>query len=220
MKEQSLKSSIITRYGLIMAVIIGLSVVGMLGSMLIAESLDSDAVRINTAGSLRMHAYKISQAMLLQDNPAMVEKLGDVGLQINAFENKLYNPALKLIGHGSGNHPLEKDYLHINTLWLSLKADILQAKTTEQVSSVQLGVNHFVSQVDDFVFHLQHGSENKVRLLRVMQGIILFSTLVTAFLALYDVLYNVVDPLRSMVQATKKIRQGDFDTQVYYEAND
>ena len=220
MKKQKLTSSIITRYGLIMAVIICLSMVGMLGSMLIAESLDSDAARINIAGSLRMQAYKVSQAMLLRDNPSMAEELGNVDLQISLFEGKFYHPALKLIGHGGDDHPLGRNYLQIDSLWLVLKNEIIQAQTSAEVSAAQLKIHHFALQINDFVFRLQHGSENKVRLLRMMEGIILFSTLITGFLALYNLHYNVVEPLRSMVHAANKIRQGDFDTQVYYEGDD
>ena len=220
MKEQTLKTSIITRYGLILGVIIGLSMIGMLGSMLIAESLDNDAENINISGSLRMQAYRISQALLLQDNPDMPEDLGNIALQITAFEDRLYKPSLKQIGYGHGDHPLEKDYLAVENLWHALKNDIIRAQTDEEISAVTLEINHFVLQVDELVFHLQQGSENKVRLLRTMEGIILFATLMTGFLALYNVFYNVVEPLRSMVHAANKIRQGNFDAQVFYEADD
>ena len=89
------RQSLINRMGLTLGAVLLLATLNMLGSFLIAESVENDAVRINLAGSLRMHLYRIAGGLLNEDradinenHPSMLED------RIVEFDERFYQPVL------------------------------------------------------------------------------------------------------------------------------
>lgn len=216
MKENTLKHSITTRYGSIMAVIIALSMTGMLSSALIAESLNKGSERISLAGDLRIQAYKIALSMQSSDEGANADKQR----QVSAFQEKLYSPKLEVLRHHSNTHPLYIASQKIDLRWEQLRPRMEQTVTKSEALLTLRDIDQLADAIDNLVAALHTESDSKIRLLRTLQGVVLFATVISVFIALYNLSTHVVDPLRSMVDVAKNIQKGQFDKRIYYNSND
>ena len=81
-------------------------------------------------------------------------------------------------------------------------------------------MDDFVAKLDTFVKLLEQDNEAKILLLRLVQGIALFMTLVLIFAAMYQLHTGVVAPLRELVELASKARGGDLSVRASHVGND
>ena len=213
--------SIIFRSGLTMGGIVLLALLSMISSVFIADSSKGDAAAINLAGSLRMQSYRIATRL---QNPVgdAASHTGEVAQEISEFERRLERLwQTGVIGPTASD--LRNQMLRtIESFWRETLKPILQASATGHFSSAAYlsQVDDFVAKLDAFVKLLEQDTEAKILLLRLVQGIALFMTLVLIFAAMYQLHTSVVAPLRELVELARKARSGDLSVRASHVGND
>lgn len=205
----ALQQPLLFRTSLVLGVILLVTIMNILASFLTAESVENDAVRINLAGSLRMQSYRIAESVLLaQTGTVSMGREHELKNEIAEFESRLYRPVL--VGHigQAGNEDLQNALSNLNSEWLQLKS-VLE-DTEKQLLYRLEEIDRFVLLIDDFVGALETQTENKFRLLRILQLVSLLITLIIVVIALVDISKNVVTPLQKLLAMASRLRSGEF----------
>ncbi len=202
--SSSASSSLIARAGQIMAIIITLGLLSMISSMLVSESLSGDAAQINRAGALRMQAVRVSRAYLIEDD-TLVSK------EIAIFEERLNHLFIGGITNSRDNPEIEAYYQRILVLWKQLLSSGIDKPAIESF-------DQFVFEVDALVTLFQQESEKKLEILRLIQGISLFSVVIVAFVVMIRLNRSIVAPLKQLVTVAEAAGKGNFDLKAEYDA--
>lgn len=211
----SFRQSLFFRAGLIMAGIVILALTSMLSSIIIAETARGDAAAINQAGSIRMQAYRL-YATLGEAPPAS----DLVAQRVARLDDDLGGAAIVSLIPNESQHPLTLRYHEVVRQWQEiLRPAMLEADGRDGQALAQQIVR-FVDEVDTFVNQLQERAESRIEMLRLVQGIALFLTLVLAFVAMYKLLTDVLPPLRDLFNVVNQARHGNFDQRTHYRNDD
>jgi two-component system nitrate/nitrite sensor histidine kinase NarX len=208
---QSGKQSLITRSGLSLGILVFISVLTMLVTFLAAENAENDAVRINVAGSLRMQSYRIAENLILNRSDLVVEKIPLPGL-LDEFERRFYQPELSHYIRASNDLELLAAYNQLESRWLLIKRDAVDID--QDMPALLAEIDAFVLSIDELVKTLEMQTESKLKLLRSLQGISMFVTIVVVLMFLLDLGTTVVAPLRRLVNMANRIRGGDFTARI------
>jgi two-component system, NarL family, nitrate/nitrite sensor histidine kinase NarX len=211
------KQSLVIRSGMALAAVMLLAVLNMLVSYLVAESSENDGVSINLAGSLRMYSYRIATAViLLRDQQVESNEKEQLQIEIENFENRLHQPLLKGKIKASNQQELTQAYINVERNWQSLKRKLYSA----DIKTVLNDVRDHVHTIDDLVKRLELNTEGKFRLLRLVQGVFLLSSICIVTIAFYHIRLRVVGPLTAMVSMAARAREGDFSKRLNSEGED
>lgn len=185
-------------------IIIGVTLVSMLGALHMADALEGDAGAINQAGSLRMHAYRL--ALTADQDPAALRE------QIKVMDAKLASASIEsaLIRHDSS----ELNQLHAQAVeqWQQTMRPLLEI--AEGAPRFRAEVPRFVAHLDEFVRTLQESSEKTLEIIRALQIGTLFVIVLIAFLLIFALNKNLVTPLRQLTAMARQISGGNFTGQV------
>lgn len=213
--------SIIFRSGLTMGGIVLLALLSMISSVFIAESSKGDAAAINLAGSLRMQSYRIATRL---QNPAgnAASHTAEAAQEIDEFERRLERLWQTGTLAPADDNPRDRMLRAIESFWRETLKPILQVSATDHPSPAAYlsQVDDFVARLDAFVKLLEQDTEAKILLLRLVQGVALFMTLVLIFAAMYQLHTGVVAPLRELVELACKARGGDLSVRASHVGND
>ncbi|WP_250655687.1 type IV pili methyl-accepting chemotaxis transducer N-terminal domain-containing protein [Alkalimarinus coralli] len=212
------KGSLVRRAMWGWAGIIVLVLISMAASLIIIQSTEGDAERINVAGSLRMQSYRISQVVLrvnhgLQKTESSLEK------ELNEFDRRVETPILaELLDLPPSN--LERQSLEsVLREWSELKTR-LRVHAEDDELPLLAEIDRFASGIDKMVGLFQAHTDLKIEQLRYIHGVSISLVIVIAFLALLDLFRTVVIPLRELVNAADKAKHGDLSARVDYLKND
>ena len=213
--------SIILRSGLTMGGIVLLALFSMAGSMFIAESSKGDAAAINLAGSLRMQSYRIATRLRYPAGSNTTDHERVVNEEIRAFERRLtelwQTGAISL----TADDPRHQTLKAIETFWQATLRPVLETSIAASAPAAYLrAVDDFVIKLDAFVKLLEQDTEAKMLLLRLVQGLALFMTLVLVLIAMYQLHTGVVTPLRDLVALAHRARRGDLSVRARHVGND
>ncbi|NVK21784.1 MAG: type IV pili methyl-accepting chemotaxis transducer N-terminal domain-containing protein [Kangiellaceae bacterium] len=204
--------SLVARAGMVMAIIVALAMASLMSSMFVSESLDGDAAQINIAGSLRMQSIRLSRALTAEQNDLIIYEAPTANDEIIEFERRLQ----LLLNHGlisqSSNQTVTSIHHLLEKQWKDIKEKVNQ-KPVIFKNEYSL-IDEFVETIDHLVMTLQHDSEQKIKILRMIQGGALFLTLLTAFIALYRINKTIVQPMNNLVSVAKQAGKGDFSVKV------
>jgi len=203
--------SLVFRTGLMLAAIVLLALVSIVASVVVADRLEGDAEAINVAGSLRMQSYRIG---LLIDEPAPV-----LAAAVADFEHRLHATALRQAVDRGSDAALHQAFAALQLRWLRDMKPLLQSTPVARDTYLQR-VNEFVADADHFVRRLQYASEDKIRTLRIVQGLTMFLTLALVFGAMYGLNADVISPLYELVAAARAAGRGDFSHRVEHTTED
>ncbi|GAA5216637.1 nitrate/nitrite two-component system sensor histidine kinase NarQ [Corallincola platygyrae] len=165
----------------------------------------SDARAINVSGSLRMQNYRMAYAIETEAPEAEIRE------KIAAFESSLFEPALGKLLDRNTPPKLKRKYQAIVDEWAQLKTHL---QTPEERHAYLSQVKSFVDRIDKLVFLLQSHLEDKVAMLVLFEAICLLVLLATAGFAIRFVSHQVVHPLKLLMTAAQKVKQGDFSSVV------
>lgn len=213
------RRSLVVRVGVLMAAITLLSVLTMIGSAVIAHTARGDAAAINASGTLRMQAYRIATLMSAPGGDSWTE-LRD---RVAEFEATLYGEAVTGAVPGADFNPVHQQYVRVRRLWNEQMRPAIEAyRTTPEAATTEYvtAVAAFVARVDTLVNALQRQAEDKVQLLRVVQGTALFMTLGLVFFAMYKLLIDVMPPFRDLMRVADEARKGNFSARTSYRGSD
>ncbi|MBL4942187.1 MAG: type IV pili methyl-accepting chemotaxis transducer N-terminal domain-containing protein [Colwellia sp.] len=207
-------SSLIARAGQIMAVIITLGLISMISSMLVTESLNGDAAKINDAGALRMQAIRVSRAYYEDKSVNKTQ----IQAEIDDFNRRL--STLSLGQHVDQKDPsaVARQYQDILNLWQQANEQplTLVSLSTQQLTQQSKSYDRFVIQLNKLVSLLQLESEKKLSLLRLIQGLTLLLVIAVASFVLIKLNRMIIIPLTNLVEVAKQVGKGNFEV----KAND
>jgi len=212
------KGSLVRRAMWGWAGIILLVLISMAASLIITQSTEGDAERINVAGSLRMQSYRISQ-IVLRVNHNLKKTEEELLGEISEFDRRIKTPILtELLGLSVENQ--ERQALEsVLDEWRELKARLLKHSLADELTL--LGeIDQFVAGIDSMVGLFQAQTDLKIEQLRYIHGVSISIVIFIAFFALLDLFRTVVLPLRELVSAADKARHGDLSVRVDYLKND
>lgn len=211
------KRSLLAQLGVVLGVIVALALLGLLSSVIVAQTAAGDAAAINHAGTLRMQAWRL--ASLLQDD-APTEA---IEAALERFSDDLEAPTLTAVLPDPEGHPVRATYTEVSERW----ADALQPLArrahdgeAQAVDAYLQAVGPFVARVDQLVSSLEREAEAKIQLLRTLQGAALFATLLLVFYAMYRLSTQVLPPLRELLAAVERVRGGDLAARTRYREDD
>lgn len=198
--------------------IIMLVLLSMAASLIITQSTDGDAERINVAGSLRMQSYRISQ-IVLRVNHGVEKTERELMYELEEFDRRIETPILaellSLDSESSERQALESVMLE----WQALKSHLIEFRQLDELM-LMAEIEQFVVGIDNMVGLFQEQTDLKIEQLRLIHGISISLVIIIALLALVDLYRTVVLPLRELVSAADRARHGQLSARVKYVKND
>ncbi len=220
-----LKESLLLRLAVAMATITVLAVMGMASSVILAEMMKGEAAAINQSGSLRMQSYRIGTRLLaVKQVPSAYEE--NLRREIDEFEERLTSPRLVDILPSKPTSVLRAAYNQVVIEWGRNMRPLLMASLQDPPQSAAKEthalrhLDNFVAQVDRMVKLLEDDAESKIFLLRMIQGVSLFFTLVVVYLTMYLMHSDILVPLRDLLDCAEHARRGDFSARVQHTSED
>ncbi|OOZ40772.1 hypothetical protein BOW53_06540 [Solemya pervernicosa gill symbiont] len=223
MREKA-KKSLLLRIGLAMATITLLAFVGMLSSVIIADTTEGEAAAINQAGTLRMQSYRIASSLTLSSQSRIDGSAGHTLDLISGFEQRLNSPRLTGILRSESDNTITNTYRLVEQQWHQrIKPMLLgriqygsKALTPTTLATIDL----FVEKIDKLVGLLEEATESRIQFLRLIQVVSLFLTLMVAFYTMYLMNTDVLNPLRALLNFTQHVGQRDFTIRVRHNSGD
>lgn len=202
-----------------------MAVLGMFSSFVISEIADKDAAAINISGSLRKQSYLMLSELLAQDqnHTADVKLVSSLPLDMfDNFEDILLDPVLVHGFSEEDDSRLSYVYTDVVNNWNTVAKPAL-AQFNPGVDNERLLVNvitDFVDKIDLLVYQYQQEAEGKIELLRIIQLVALFGTLLLVYVAMTSIHGHIEKPLTQLTELAKRIRDGDLTSRVDIENKD
>lgn len=228
------EKSLLLRVGLAMTSIIALGFIGMVSSVFIAETSEGQAAAINQAGTLRMQSYRIASE--LANHEVRTDRINVARNLIKEFETRLNSPRLTGVLAKTSDQKVHAAYYQVKLQWrteinpllkkyLSLfEENLLFHDSDKEVRALRqdylANVDDFVATIDNMVKVLETEAEGKIELLRLIQVVSLFLTIMLVFITMYLLNTNVLAPLRELLDAASAFRKGDFGHRIQYRSED
>ncbi len=216
-----IKNSIVFRIGSLMTAMTFMALISMFTSFVISEMASSDAAAINLSGSLRMQGYAI-----LSYTYGGNESDEAFNGRLDTFEDTLHSPVVvnnvNKLQAGDATYDL---YNEIKDDWLlKVRPKLVEVHNNKNTVSDKVlslkQMDEFVSKVNQLVSLYQHDAEFKIEMLRLIQIISLFSTLILVYVAMTSVSRHIEQPLHLLTNMAKQVRDGKLDHRVELENND
>jgi two-component system, NarL family, nitrate/nitrite sensor histidine kinase NarX len=189
-----------------------LAIVSMFSSVFISDSAQSDALAVNVAGSLRMQSFRLLSQLQGLSGEAPESLTEDIKQSINSFETDLTRGVLSNQILSSGSDELAKQHGGVFQQWHQLiQPAFNQALETGKVPyTLPDQVQSFVDQIDALVSAYQHHAENNIALIRLIQTLSLFCTIIIIAFAMLIVNRQIERPLSRLIDVARQISRGDF----------
>lgn len=233
--KQVFEKSLLLRMGLAMATITALAFMGMLSSVIIAETTQGAAAAINQAGSLRMQSYRIASSLARRQDIDNLEATRITRELMDEFEQRILSPRLTSMIPHNESREARQVYDHILSQWKRAIRPVLfayintvvndlsavhgpESHYAEQLETAHLAlkqryltiVDAFVADIDHLVHLLEIEAESNIQLLRLIQVSSLFLTVGVVFVTMYLMHTDVLVPLRNLLTCAEAARRGDF----------
>lgn len=212
------KGSLVRRAMWGWAGIILLVLLSMAASLIITQSTDGDAERINVAGSLRMQSYRISQ-IVLRVNHDLQKSEYELIDELTEFDRRIRTPILTELLDLSDFNPERQALESVLIEWRELKARLSRHSLADELTLLD-EIDQFVAGIDNMVGLFQAQTDLKIEQLRYIHGVSISLVVFIAFFALLDLFRTVVLPLRELVSAAEKAKHGDLSARVDYLKSD
>ncbi len=220
-------NSIVFRMGAMMFGISFVAIISMFSSVFISEMADKDALAINHAGSLRMQTYKVmadfqQNRLIKSQNPASTQ----LTKHLNEFEGKLSAPVLNQPISDATEHIIDRSLNEIKYRWFSeLKPTITELSKQSSLSETQLTtlrgqIDTFVLQIDNLVSLYQQHAEDRLLLIRMIQWISLFVTVILVVVIMLQLNHRVERPLSELTNSANRIMAGDYTAHTHIAQSD
>lgn len=208
-----LQRSLVARIIASLLAISGMALISITLTMAMSTGSRGDAAAINVAGSLRMNAYQIMGA--LQRLAYAPEETSEEQLEalVTRFDQRLNGTTLQKMIPEDDRHERRRHLEKLQYYWqYTLRPALQAAPSTSQLDldTFETMVATMVSDIELLVTYLEQSTEAKVRLLGMMQVLFLVLIAIVVAIALYDVRYNLVVPLRQLMVLAREAAQRNF----------
>ncbi|PAU72669.1 MULTISPECIES: type IV pili methyl-accepting chemotaxis transducer N-terminal domain-containing protein [Halomonadaceae] len=208
-----LQRSLVARIIASLLAIGGMALISITLTMAMSNSSRGDAAAINVAGSLRMNAYQIMGALQrLKYAPEETNQEQLKGL-ITRFDERLHGTTLQQTIPSDDRHERRHQLEKLQNYWQHSLRPALEAPadaTALDLVTLEMMIVAMVSDIEVLVTYLEQSTEAKVRLLGMMQVLFLVLIAIVVSIALYDVRYNLVVPLRQLMVLAREAAQRNF----------
>lgn len=207
------RPSVVLRLGAWIAAIASLAAVSIFASITVAELSSGEARAINIAGSLRMQSYAIGAALAQDDAPG-------TGLAIAAFEQRYASPDLLRALPQHPDDATRRAYDTVGSLWAERFRPAARAAEAALAAGRPAGppptaeITRIVEAIDRLVVLIEVGLEDKLQLLRLVQGISLVLLAIVGAAAVFQLKRKVLLPLQDLLTSADRVRRGDFAVRV------
>ncbi len=233
-KGNPFKRALMLRLALAMGSIVGLAFAGMLASVFIAGTTQGQGTAINQAGSLRMQAYRINANLIAhRENETQLDVRLPVLVQ--EFAERLTSRRLLHILPTNEESELRQAYDDIYQSWQQEISPLLngyaQALATGNIKNPKelhedisqkynAFISDFVYRIDHLVALLEYDVETKLQMLTLIQGIILFLTVIIVSITMFMMQSEVQTRLQDLVRCAEHARRRDFSVRPNFKGED
>ncbi len=220
-KRGFLQHSLLLKLGGALALIACFAILGMASSGIIAESVQGSGEAINLAGSLRMQTYKMT-SLALSDGEGASARLEDA---IDTFETTLANPHIRELMPLQVETELTRSYATVLQAWQTMKPRFrAQMEGGMSTGAAQppliAAANVFVDEINHLVTQIEHDTEAKILVLRMVLGAALLMTLLVGSLTLYLARNDLILPLRDLLSFAANVGRGNLAARTEHTGSD
>ncbi|MCP4040583.1 MAG: HAMP domain-containing protein [Gammaproteobacteria bacterium] len=241
-----MKRSVVSYLGISLAAIILLAWFGMMGSLYFAGKAQGKAGAVNLAGSLRMQSYRIAMRLLYRSDTDPQSYCEITDRLVSGFEERLTNPRLSEALPDSPLHPLRRHYQKIVNQWhreirpllgayvktmettqagmgtaLTTGQPVMGTKNPEALRRQYFSLlDDFVASIDQMVALIEADTEEKIRALRLFEGIPLILTFVITLIVLFFAYKRLLAPLNNLLSCADGLRRGDLSIRANHTGED
>lgn len=231
-----MKSSLLFRFGTVIAILFLLAVSGMLSSIYIAETEKGYAAAINQAGTLRMQSYRITSSLVHDSDYVRQNSDNRTYKLVEEYNQRLYSPRIQDVLAKGPSREVQDSYHRVEHQWQQVilpnldRYNLLQPpaeqtpeqalKAAEYLRRHLVLVDAFVDDIHRFVAALEGDAERSNQQLRGIQLILLFLTFLLAIISLKLTKRYVLAPLQDLLSCAKAARRGDFSVRSRFLSED
>lgn len=208
------RRSLLVRIGAAMTGIAVMAIASMLASIIIAQTATGDAEAINKAGTLRMQAYRMADAIRSGASDGRLTGYAE------RFTATLQDRAIRGMVPASANHPLRQRYSSLQQRWQTELAPAVAGSDPAARDDYLRTVPDFVGRIDGLVGGLERAAADRIRLLRFGQGVALFVTIALIFFTLYRLITEVLPGIRELLRVVAAAQDGDLSQRTRYRGDD
>jgi two-component system nitrate/nitrite sensor histidine kinase NarX len=192
-----------------------LAVASMLSSFMISDGAQLDARAINVAGSLRMQNFRMLSQLQQHALQASPELSTIISTEIQGFERDLTTGVLANQIVSGGSEALAIQHQKVLSDWFEvIKPGFVKSlDSVSVIPSLYIDVPAFVEQVNVLVMAYQQHAEANISLIRLIQTLSLFATLIVIASTMIIINKQVEKPLSNLLNTAKQISRGDFTAQ-------
>ncbi|WP_386083690.1 type IV pili methyl-accepting chemotaxis transducer N-terminal domain-containing protein [Vreelandella sp. F11] len=208
-----LQRSLVARIIASLLAISGMALISITLTMAMSNSSRGDAAAINVAGSLRMNAYQIMGALQRQEYAPEETSAEQLEGLISSFDQRLYGTTLQQTIPTDDRHERRRQLEKLQIYWQHTLRPALEAPspaTALDLDTLEMMIVAMVNDIEVLVTYLEESTEAKVRLLGLMQVLFLVLIAIVVSIALYDVRFNLVVPLRQLMVLAREAAQRNF----------
>jgi two-component system nitrate/nitrite sensor histidine kinase NarX len=189
-----------------------LAIASMLSTFMISDKAQSDAKAVNVAGSLRMQSFRMLSILQQHALQSSTELSTTINTDIQHFERDLTTGVLANQIVKVGSDALAIQHQKVLSDWFEvIKPGLIQSLDVADVTpSLYVDVSAFVEQINALVMAYQQHAEANISLIRLIQTLSLFATLIVTAITMIIVNKQVEKPLSSLIRTAKQISRGDF----------
>ncbi|ATP28978.1 NarX [Chromobacterium violaceum] len=177
--------------------------------------LEGGAAAINDVGSLRMRTFRAAYLMSTQAPERMLRD-EVAGFDQTLARLKRGDPARPLFL--PDNRDIRDQERRLEQRWRNDIRPLLLAADGAQPSAQRL--HGFVAEIDNLVSLLERDNENHTNLLRMFQMVLIAMALAGAVTMAYMLFLMVINPVRALSDAMRRLREGELDTRVKVDRQD
>ncbi len=217
-----LNRSIIARSGFALGAIAFITLMTVTSSAYITNQVEGHAAAINHAGSLRMHSYRIVMDLLDSSHRSPAEKKDILQAGGEQQLQRLLSPVLLKVIPSVPQHLINKIHTDLLAVWKTQIISRLNGDLSshESIDDLRARLVEFSNAADVLVVQIQLDEEDKIRQMKVIQWVSIILILFIILVAMFDLVTNIVVPLRGLVGAAEAARRGDFSVHVKAENPD
>ena len=207
------RPSVVLRLGAWIAAIASLAAVSIFASITVAELSSGEARAINLAGSLRMQSYAIGAAVTQGDARGIEQAIAE-------FETRFTSPDLTRTIPQGADGSLRRAYDAVGSVWRGRFHPAVEKAATEVAAGQPGGgrlsaeTAEIVTAINRLVVLIEQGLEDKLQLLRLVQGISLVLLVIVGAAAVLQLKQKVLLPLHDLLASADRVRRGDFAVRV------
>ncbi len=149
-----------------------------------------------------MQSWRLTEQVLIPELTSQ-EALAKL---IDIYDNSINNPTLKKLE--SRTDRLGGSYRAVLNEWNSDMKPML-ANPEKYPLFISL-VPDYVDRIDSMVYALQHNTEQKLTYLFIAALILFMGILAIGFIAIQFIQHNLLEPIRDLSMAARKVRSGEF----------